>query len=405
VRLVLGRRAEVIDTAQRELLCEDGERIGYDKLVIATGSRVATPPILGLDLAGVVRLRTAEESAQIRERAASGETIVVVGGGLVGLEAAAALAEHGAHVSVVHGGDELMDRQLDSGSARWLRRRLEQRGIRCHVGSFCEELIPYEGRVVGVKLANGQIVPGNLVVMATGVSPVITVAARSKITTARGIVVDDSLRTSAPGVWAIGECAEHDGTVYATWAPIAEQARVAAADLSGKPGGFRGLPQPTKLKVPGIDLYSCGDPTGQVGDPDLDEVVAIDSRAGTYRRLVFDGRQLIGAVLMGDSSLAGELTALLDDGGALPDAVLDAIVAGAAPDPRKEQVCSCKNVSGAQIAEAVEAGAGSVEAVSDATGASTGCGSCKGRVAQLVKQFSAQPAEVASEALAAPAAG
>ncbi|MEN0015498.1 MAG: FAD-dependent oxidoreductase, partial [Solirubrobacteraceae bacterium] len=355
-----------------------------DKLVIATGSRVATPPILGLGLHGVIRLRTDRDAARIRAAVRPGSTACVVGGGLLGLEAAAALAEHGAEVTVVHGGTRLMDRQLDAGSARWLQRRVEQRGIACHVGARCEELVEWEGRVVGVRLQSGVTVPADLVVMATGVSPVISVAARAGIATERGIVVDDQLRTSAPDVWAIGECAQHDGTVYGTWAPIAEQAKVLGADLSGRPAGFRGRPQPTRLKVPGLDVFSCGGPTGEIGDPDLDEVVAVDSRAGTYRRLVFRGRDLIGAVLLGDLSLAGQLTQLLEDGGALPDAVLDGLLAGVPPDPAAEVVCSCKSVTAAQISDAIDAGSGTVEAVRETTGASSGCGSCAGRVGQLL---------------------
>ncbi|MBO9533198.1 MAG: molybdopterin-dependent oxidoreductase [Solirubrobacteraceae bacterium] len=386
VRLALGRAAAVVDTADRHVICESGERIPYDKLVIATGSSVAAPPILGLQLDGVIRLRTTDEARQIRERVDAGATVAVVGGGLVGLEAAAALTERGAFVTVVHGADRLMDRQLDRGSGKWLRKALDARSIKSRIGSFADELIGHDGRVVGVKLKSGEVVPADLVVIATGVSPRIKVAARAGIATQRGIVVDDQMRTSAPDVWAVGECAEHDGTVYGTWAPIAEQARVAAADLSGRPAGYRGRPQPTKLKVPGIELYSCGNPTAtDVGDTEIEEVVAVDSRAGTYRRLVFDGRTLIGAVLMGDLSLATKLTELLEEGdGALPDDVLDSLLSGTPPDPRAELVCSCKGVAAGTIIDAIEAGATTVDEVRTCTTASSGCGSCTGRVAQLV---------------------
>ncbi|MFT4035283.1 MAG: molybdopterin-dependent oxidoreductase [Patulibacter sp.] len=402
VRLALGRQVAVVDTADRHVICESGGRVPYDQLVIATGSSVAAPPILGLDLAGVVRLRTDRDADEIRERVDAGATVAIVGGGLVGLEAAAALVERGAFVTVIHGAGRLMDRQLDAGSARWLRRQLEARGIKSRIGSFADELLAHEGRVVGVKLKNGDVVPADLVILATGVSPRITVAARAGIATERGIIVDDQLRTSAPNVWAVGECAQHDGVVYGTWAPIAEQARVVAADLSGKPAGFRGRPQPTKLKVPGIELFSCGNPTAnEVGDPEIDEVVAIDSRHGTYRRLVFDGRTLIGAVLMGDLSLAGQLTALLEEGdAALPDQILDGLLAGAAPDPRAELVCSCKNVSAGTIFDAIDGGCGSVDAVRDRTGASSGCGSCATRVGQLVAARAADPAPADAPAAA-----
>jgi ferredoxin-nitrate reductase len=386
VRLALGQPAAVVDTAQRRVVLESGELIGYDKLVLATGSRVATPPILGLDLQNVVRLRTAQDARAIIERATPGATVCVVGGGLVGIEAAAALAERGARVSIVHATPRLMERQLDDGSARWLRRLVEQRGIEIHLDGRCEELIPYEGRVVGVRLADGTVVPADTVIMATGVSPLISVAARAGIATERGILVDDAMRTSAPDVWAVGECAQHDGMVYGTWAPIAEQARVAGADLSGRPAGFRGRPQPTRLKVPGVDLFSCGDPTATIGDPDVDELVAVDSRAGTYRRLVFRGRDLIGAVLMGDTTLGGQLAELLSEGGAVPDDLLDGLLAGTPVDPALELVCSCKSVTAGTIREAITSGAGDLEAVRGCTGASTGCGSCAGRIGQLLRE-------------------
>ncbi len=392
VRLALGHPAALVDTAQKHVICESGERVPYDKLVIATGSRVATPPILGLGLHGVIRLRTDRDAARIRDAVRPGGTAVVVGGGLLGLEAAAALAEHGAQVSVIHAAPQLMERQLDAGSARWLQRRVEDRGIACYIDARCEELVEWEGRVVGVKLQSGTVVPADLVIMATGVSPVISVAARAGIKTERGILVDDQLRTSAKDVWALGECAQHDGMVYGTWAPIAEQAKVLGADLSGRPAGFRGRPQPTKLKVPGVEVFSCGNPTSQIGDPDLDEVVAIDSRAGTYRRLVFSGRDLVGAVLMGDLSLAGQLTKLLEEGGALPDDVLDGLIAGIPPDPALEIVCSCKSVTGGDIADAIAGGAVTVEAVRECTGASSGCGSCAGRVGQLIAAAGNEPA-------------
>ncbi len=386
VRLALGQPAAVVDTAQRHVVLESGELIAYDRLLLATGSRVATPPILGLALEHVIRLRTVRDAEAIIARATPGATICVVGGGLVGIETAAALAARGAKVSLVHATARLMDRQLDDGSARWLRRLVEERGVEIHLSGRCEELIPYEGRVVGVRLAGGTVVPADTVIMATGVSPLISVAARAGIATQRGILVDDAMRTSAPNVWAVGECAEHEGTVYGTWMPIAEQARVAGADLAGRPAGFRGRPQPTRLKVPGIDLFSCGDPTATIGDPGIDELVAVDSRAGTYRRLVFRGRDLIGAVLMGDTALGSQLTDLLAEGGALPDALLDGLLTGAAPDPEAELVCSCKAVTAATIRAAVDAGADDLTAIRARTGACTGCGSCASRIAQLLAQ-------------------
>ncbi|MEH3053501.1 MAG: molybdopterin-dependent oxidoreductase [Patulibacter minatonensis] len=403
VRLALGRPVAVVDTADEHVICESGERVPYDKLVIATGSGVSAPPIAGLELDGVIRLRTVGEAAEIRHRADAGATVAVVGGGLVGLEAAAALVERGAFVTVVHGADRLMDRQLDRGSGKWLRKALDAKGIKSRIGSFADELIAHDGRVVGVKLKNGDIVPADLVILATGVSPRITVAARAGIKTERGILVDDQMRTSAPNVWAVGECAQHEGTVYGTWAPIAEQARVVGADLSGKPAGFRGRPQPTKLKVPGVEVFSCGNPTASdIGDVDIEEVVAVDSRAGTYRRLVFDGRTLVGAVLMGDLGLASKLTEILEEGdGALPDEVLDSLLSASPPDPRAELVCSCKGVTAGTILDAIEGGAASVDAVRTCTGASSGCGSCASRVGELVVQ-SHVPAPVAPEGVPAP---
>jgi ferredoxin-nitrate reductase len=403
VRLALGERAAVIDTAQRHVLLESGEHMPYDKLVIATGSQVASPPVLGLQLEGVVRLRTEPEMVRIREAADAGASVCVVGGGLLGIEAAAALRERGANVSIIHAGPRLMERQLDRGSARWLQRWIEQLGIDVHTDARCEEIIAHDGRARGIRMAGDKVLPADLVVLATGITPSISVAARAGIRTDRGIVVDDAMRTSAPDVWAVGECAQHDGTVYGTWLPIAEQAKVCGADLSGRPGGFRGRPQPTRLKVPGIDVYSCGDPTGEIADPDLEEVVSIDSRDGTYRRLVFRGRTLEGAVLLGDTTLGGQLTQLLTDGGALPDEILDGLVAGTGADPDLELVCSCKAVTAKEIRDAITDGAQTAEAVRSCTGASSGCGSCAGRVGQLVAEAAAASAPADADVADTPA--
>ncbi len=261
-----------LDTDANEVVLESGERVPYDKAVICTGSRPTPPPILGLDLPGVIPFRTRADAAMLNRTVGPGMMVTVIGGGLLGLEAAAGLAAHGASVTIVHLGDRLMDRQLDRGAARLLERRILGLGIQLFLDRQTERIVGTR-TVTGVRFADGEELASDLVVLATGIRPEIRVAKRSGIACDHAITVDDELRTSAPNVWAVGECAQHRGVVYGLWPPIAAQARTAGATIAGIPGGYQGSPLATTLKIVGVDLFACGHPWLDTDDDDVDEVV------------------------------------------------------------------------------------------------------------------------------------
>jgi ferredoxin-nitrate reductase len=381
-----------LDTAAQEVVLESGERVPYDRAVICTGSQPSTPPILGMDLPGVVPFRTRADATTLNRLVRRGAMATVIGGGLLGLEAAAGLAEHGASVTIVHRGNRLMERQLDRGAARLLERRIRELGIQLLFEQETERIVGGSS-VTGVRFADGDELASDLVVVATGIRPEIRVAKRSGIACDHAIVVDDELRTSAPNVWAVGECAQHRGVVYGLWPPIAAQARTAGATIAGMPSGYQGSPLATTLKVVGVELFACGQPWANTDDDDVDEVIAVDTRRGNYRRLALRQGRLDGAVLLGDLSLAAELTELTAGGPVgvggehVPDDLLDVLVApGGAPREVADTklVCACNQVTAGTIRGAIDEGCDSVEAVRSSTGASGGCGGCATQVQSLL---------------------
>jgi ferredoxin-nitrate reductase len=301
-----------------------------------------------------------------------------VGGGLLGLEAAAGLLMHDVEVTVVEAADRLMPQQLDAGGASILERSLASLGIRAVTG--CGVATIWLDRV---RLHDGQELPADLVVIAAGIKPETTLARSVGIETRAGILVDDELRTSAPGVFAVGECAEHRGTVYGLWAPLAEQARAAAAAIVGDPGAFLGSVPATTLKVAGVDVFAGG---AQGAADGQDELAWSDGRRGVYRKLVLDGDRLVGALLVGDTSLGRELSVLLRSGESCPPELLDPAAPRVEVEPSDEQlVCSCNAVTRGAIVNAIRFGKlKTLAQVAQATRASTGCGSCSGDVQALL---------------------
>lgn len=393
VDLRLSTWVRELDTDAKEVVLESGERVPYDRAVICTGSQPSTPPILGMDLPGVVPFRTRADAATLNRMVRRGAMATVIGGGLLGLEAAAGLAEHGASVTIVHRGDRLMERQLDRGAARLLERRIRELGIQLLFEQETQRIVG-GASVTGVRFADGDELASDLVVVATGIRPEVRVAKRSGIACDHAIVVDDELRTSAPDVWAVGECAQHRGVVYGLWPPIAAQARTAGATIAGMPSGYQGSPLATTLKVVGIELFACGTPWANTDDDDVDEVISVDTRRGNYRRLALRRGRLDGAVLMGDLSLAPELTELTAGGptgvggATVADELLDAVVGGDAsprPVPDTQLVCSCNQVTAGEIRGAIEGGCDTLGTVRAATGASGGCGGCTTRVEGLLE--------------------
>ncbi|HEV2776118.1 MAG TPA: molybdopterin-dependent oxidoreductase, partial [Solirubrobacteraceae bacterium] len=377
-----GSRAESIDIDRRAVIDESGIAHPYDALVIATGSRAFVPPIAGAERPHVDVFRTWRD-ADALAATPPGTRAVVVGGGLLGLEAAAGLRSRGVRVTIVELGGRLMGQQLDPGAAAMLQRALEAQGIVCRLGRSAARIEP--DRVV---LDDGEELPATRVIVAAGVRAETSLAREAGIVVERGIVVDDALRTSAPAVWSVGECAEHRGVVYGLWSPLAEQARVAGAGVAGDPAAFHGAVQATTLKVSGIDVYAGGVSAGAT-PAGHDEIVLSDTRRGIFRRLVLDGERLTSAALVGDVSAARRLTELLRTGDPVPSDLLESRAGpGAdalAADP-SANVCSCNAVSVGDVQKAIRRdGLTTVAQVGRRTRATTGCGGCTADIEALLR--------------------
>ena len=286
-----------IDRDARTVTAADGRVTPYDTLLLATGSSPFVPPIPGFDLAGVRAYRDLDDVTHMQAAARRGGRAVVIGGGLLGLEAAAGLAMQGMAVTVVHLMPTLMERQLDPEASALLQAAIESRGITVRCGASTAALLG-EDRVTGVRFVDGEEIPADLVVMAVGIRPNTGLATATGLAVKRGVLVDDGLRTSDPHILAVGECVEHRGLCYGLVAPLYEMATVVAARLAGDTeAAYAGSVTATKLKVTGITLFSAGD--FAAGD-DRDDLVLRDPAAGQYRRLVLRDGRLIGAVLYGD---------------------------------------------------------------------------------------------------------
>lgn len=297
ITLLAGDPVVAIDRARRLVRSQSGREVRYDRLLLATGSRPFIVPVPGHQLDGVIAFRDIQDVETMLAAARAHRHAVVIGGGLLGLEAANGLLRQGMDVTVLHLGDALMDRQLDANAAALLKRTLERRGLRILLGANTSEILG-ESRVTGVRLADGSQIPADLVVMAAGVRPNAELARAAGLHCERAIVVDDTLQTYDPRIYAVGECVQHRQATFGLVAPIWDQARVCAAHLAG--AGHRRYVQQataTRLKVSGVELYSAGD---IVGGEDSEDLVLRDPRRGIYKRLVLQGGRLAGAVLYGD---------------------------------------------------------------------------------------------------------
>ncbi len=286
-----------IDRSRRTVEAASGVKVRYDRLLLATGSRPFILPVPGHELPGVIGFRDLDDVDTMLAAAQRGGRAVVIGGGLLGLEAANGLQRRAMDVTVVHVTDSLMNQQLDRRAGALLRESLEAKGLRILLGKQTAAILG-EGRVQALRFADGGEIPADLVVMAAGVRPNIALAQAAGLHCERAIVVDDTLQTYDPRVYAVGECVQHRRATFGLVAPIWDQARVCAAHLAG--AGHRRYVQQataTRLKVTGIDLFSAGDIAGGEGSEDL---VLRDRGAGVYKRLVVSGNRLAGAVLYGD---------------------------------------------------------------------------------------------------------
>ncbi|WP_249522287.1 nitrite reductase large subunit NirB [Modestobacter marinus] len=398
VTLRAGVRVDRIDTHAKIVYAADGTTTGYDQLVLATGSRSFIPPMTGLYTAdeqllpGVFGFRTIDDTRAMLAAAAEHERAIVVGGGLLGLEAARALQGHGLQVEVVHAGTHLMNQQLSAEAGAILEHSVEALGITVHLATRTTEAIGPD-RVRGVVLADGRAIDADMLVIAAGIRPVTEVALLSGLEVERGVVVDDQLRTDDPDVYAVGECAQHRGELYGLVAPVWEQARVLADLLTGTDpdAEYHGSRTATKLKVAGVDVATMG-----INRPerDTDEFLVIsEPRRGVHLSVVVRDDKLIGATLLGDTRKVAFLTQAFDRGTPLPAERIRLLVdlsdgaaeVGVAELPGDSQVCNCNGVTKQALVDTVKAGTTSVGGCMDATRAGKGCGSCKLLVKQVVE--------------------
>jgi nitrite reductase (NADH) large subunit len=299
VTLRYGVRATAVDAAARNVTLAGGTRLSFSKLVFATGSQPIKPDIPGMDLPGVLTFRDVDDVNAIAAAKAAGTRVVVIGGGLLGLEAAYGLAKAGARVTLLHLMDRLMERQLDHRAALMLQRAVEARGIAVRLQAQTTR-IAGNGKVEGVELRDGTTIAADAVVVAVGIRANAALARTAGLEVGRGIVVDDHLETNAAGVHAIGECAEHRGCCYGLVEPAYEQAQLLARRLAGERASYPGSVLATNLKVSGVNVFSAGDFLGATAE--AEEIVLSDPAAGVYKKLVIAHGRLVGAVLFGDTA-------------------------------------------------------------------------------------------------------
>lgn len=396
VTLRAGERVTDINRDARQVTLAGGDVLPYDRLLIATGSHPIIIPVPGHDLPGVCAYRDLADVDTMLAASRSGRNAVVIGGGLLGLEAAYGLLQQGMSVTVLHLMPTVMERQLDEAAASLLRSDLERRGLTIITEANTQAILG-DGRVEAVRLADGRELPADLVVMAVGIRPNVTLAKAAGLDVERGIVVDDRLFTSDPHILAVGECVQHRGQTYGLVAPLYDMAKVVADQLAGRTdSAYTGSAVSTRLKVTGVDLFSAGQFNGCEGSED---VVFRDAGRGVYKRLVFKDDQLIGAVLYGDAADGSWLFGFIKDGANVADqrdtmvfgpafaaggAAADPLQAVAALPPEAE-ICGCNGVCKGTITAAItEKGLTSLDEVRAHTKASASCGSCTGLVEKVI---------------------
>ncbi|MFA5171048.1 MAG: nitrite reductase large subunit NirB [Sulfuriferula sp.] len=397
ITLHLNKKIVNIDRLKRTVTASDGMVVGYDRLIMATGSNPFILPVPGKDLPGVIGYRDIADTDAMIDAAKVYKHAVVIGGGLLGLEAANGLKLRGMDVTVVHINEWLMERQLDKPSAKLLQKSLEDKGLKFLLQKHTAELVQGEsGRVCAVKFKDGDVIPADIVVMAVGIRPNTALAESAGIHCNRGIVVNDTMQTYDPRIYAIGECVNHRGIAYGLVAPLFEMAKVAANHLAEFGiARYVGSVTSTKLKVTGIDLFSAGDFTG--GD-NYEEILLSDPVGGVYKKIVIKDNKIAGAVMYGDTVDGAWYFQLLREGRDVSD-IRDHLMFGqshvgdlghqgqnrAAAMTDEMEICGCNGVCKGTVVKAIkEKGLFTLEDVRKHTKASSSCGSCTGLVEQLL---------------------
>ncbi len=389
VRLLLGRKVTGVDRGRRAVVTEDGAEERYDKLILALGSRPIVPDIPGAQKHGVVAFRNIDDCERIRGLVRKGVKAAVIGGGLLGLEAAHALLLMGAEVTVVHLADRLMERQLDAPAAGFLKEDLERAGISVLLNAETIA-ITGEDKVEGLSFKDGSSLEADIVILCVGIRPNAGLAEKSGVYCKRGIVVSDTMQTYDPAIYAVGECVEHRGATFGLVAQVFEQARVAANHISGDARlTFKNRPTAARLKIPGIDLYSAG---RVVEDKESDSIDYCDRNEKVYKRVFIRDGKVSGIIMYGDTFDGPKLFGALSEGADVSKTRRYLLLGGgkdAAPMDMTDAtvVCGCNGVTKGMIREAIEKKSlFTVEDVKRETKAATSCGGCSGLVARILEE-------------------
>lgn len=392
IRLHAGARVSAIDRSRRTVTSMTGIQAEYDHLIFATGSRPFIPPMRGTEKAGFFLFRTLDDCRLMAEYAKGCRKAAVIGGGLLGLEAARGLLTHGVEVTVIEVAPHLMVQQLDAAGGAILRKTMEGMGISVLLEKRTEEVLG-EGRVTGLRFADGEVLETDMLVVSCGIRANSELARDCGLPVERGIVVDDQLRTADPRVFAVGECAQHRGMTYGLVAPLYEQAQVLADVLTGvSPHSlYLGSKLSTKLKVMGVDLVSMG----RVGDlqPGDEVVQYAEPEEGVYKKLIVRDGRLVAGCLLGNTDHAGTLLDLFNRDAEVPKKRSQLLFPGESAGggvkdlPNDVQICSCHQVAKGKILEAIGTGRCSLGTIAGCTKAGTGCGGCKPLVQELIDAY------------------
>jgi nitrite reductase (NADH) large subunit len=381
IDLRVGVRIVDVDAVRKTVTGDDGSVTPYDTLLLATGSSAWMPPIKGLDKEGVLAFRTLDDTRELLRRAGPDTSAVVIGGGLLGLEAARGLQVQGCRVTVVHLMGTLMERQLDPPGGRFLVAKMKELGIKVLLGRSTAA-IRGDRRVEGVEFSDGEHLDASLVVVAAGIRPNVDLARKAGLSVKRGIVVNDFMETSDPDIFAVGECVEHRGICYGLVAPLFDQGKVLAATITGHRGpSYAGTVQAAKLKIIGVDVFSAGD----IDDDGAEPVRYEDPSLGVYKKVAVRDNKLAGVILVGDISDSHKYMEWLRTGADLADRRRHLLFPPPAADVGLDvaemsdsaTVCGCVGVTKGAIIQAIhERGVNTLSQLKEATRASTGCGSC-----------------------------
>lgn len=407
IDLHVGIRIVDIDTITREVVGDDGSRTPYDRLLLATGSSAWMPPIEGINKDGVFAFRTLDDTRELLKRSGEGVRAVVIGGGLLGLEAARGLQVQGCDVTVVHIAQTLMERQLDPTGGAYLVEKLNALGVNVLCGRQTAAILGDEG-VTGVRFADGTELDAQLVVVAAGIRPNVELGLRAGLTVNRGIVVNDHMETSSPEIFAVGECVEHRGTCYGLIAPLLEQAKVLAATITGHKGPvYTGTLQAAKLKIAGVDVFSAGN----WSDTDDAEAVRYEDKAlGIYKKVVVRGSRLSGLILVGDTSDSHRYMEWIRSDADVTEHRRHLLFPAPATDAGLDvaemsdtaTVCGCVGVTKGAIIQAIhEQGVNTLSQLKECTRASTGCGSCSRLCQDLLRAVAPEFEEDARQVICA----